>query len=142
MKYVFLFIAMAGCMSAFPQSSYSYFVQMAVRSNISQPVPAKFAFKSVRVPIKTDSLSMEQFHLRYYKTMEAGTVLLTSGALITASHILVAAFVPHFNRDVVISLATIGVATATAGSIVLPLGASERHRYKRTLKIELARRNL
>jgi hypothetical protein len=142
MKHLLLFIVLVDFTCAFSQRNDNYYIQLALQANIKRPVPPAFAFKSVRVPVKTDSISLAAFHAKYYKTMVAGTVLLSSGILITLSHIVVAAAVPHFNRNMVISLAAIGVGTATSGSITLPLGASERHRYKRTLKIELAKRGL
>ena len=72
--------------------------------------------------------------------MQIGTGLLSGGVLLVAAHIFVVAFVPHFNRNAVIATAAIGVGAMSPGSLLLPIAASERHRYKKTLRIELAKR--
>ena len=124
----------------FPQSDY--FAKMAADAGVKRPVPFKYAMRTVRVPIKTDSLSMVQWHHDYILRMRVGTGLLSSGVLLVAAHILVVAFVPHFNRDAVIATAAIGVGAMSPGSLLLPIATSERHRYKKTLRIELAKRGL
>lgn len=142
MKQLVLFCLVVISVCVMGQGNIDYMFKMAADVGIKRPIPAKYALKSVRVPIKTDSLSMVHFHAKYYKTMEAGTIMLSAGSLLTIAHILVAEFVPHYSFNGVVALATIGVATATAGSITLPLGASKRHRYKRSIKIALAKEGL
>lgn len=142
MKYFFLFTVLLTGLNTFSQASQDYFRKMAIDVSIKRPVPPKFASRAVRVPIKTDSFSMEEWHRTYILRMRVGTGLLGGGILLVAAHILVAAFVPHYNRNAVIATAAVGVGTMTTGSILLPVATSERHRYKKTLRIELAKRGL
>jgi hypothetical protein len=124
------------------QSNSDYFIKMAADAGIERPVPQKYKSLVVRVPIKTDSISMVQWRKNYILRMQLGTGLLSGGILLVAAHIFAVAFVPHFNRNAVIATAAIGVGTMSAGALLLPIAVSERHRYKKTLRIELAKRGL
>jgi hypothetical protein len=142
MKFIVLIIFVAQGLVAFPQMNTDYLGKMALNVGIKQPVARSFAYKAVKRPVNLDSVNLVKFHSAYVKTLYAGSITVSSGVLLVVSHILVAAFVPHFNRDGVIVLATFGVASFTAGSLAVPLGASEMHRYKKSLKIALAKRDL
>ena len=140
MKYLIFLMVMLNNQVIFSQSNSDYFLKMAADAGIKRPVPLTYASMAVRVPIKTDSISMAQWRKNYILRMQIGTGLLSGGILLVAAHIFVVAFVPHFNRNAVIATAAIGVGTMSAGSLLLPIAASERHRYKKTLTIELAKR--
>ena len=131
---------MYGGFISYAQSDLSYLKKAALNAGISQPVPSNYASLTVKRPVKMDSLSLTKFRHDYKVKMQAGTALVGGGLLVMVSHIMIVALVPHFDRNLVISLATIGIGSMTAGSVVLPLGASERHRYKKSLRIELAKR--
>jgi hypothetical protein len=140
MKYLVLFLTLFFASATFAQIDSGYVVRMANEAGIKRPVPGKFAGRSVRVPISMDSFALTKFHTKYIRTMTAGTVLLSSGVLLVAAHIFVVAFVPHYNRNAVIATAAIGVSAMSPGSLVLPIGTSFRHRYKKSLRIALAQK--
>lgn len=142
MKYIVLSTFLLFAFTSFSQSDSSYMIKMADEAGIIRPVPQKFANRSVRVPISMDSFALTKFHSKYVKSMQAGTALLSSGVLLVAAHIFVVAFVPHYNRNAVIATAAIGVSAMSPGSLLLPIGASFRHRYKKSLRISLAQRGL
>ena len=142
MKYIILLITLHIGSVSFAQSDSGYIMRAAAEAGIKRPIPHEFASQSVRVPISMDSFALAKFHSRYIKTMTAGTVLLSSGVLLVAAHIFVVAFVPHYNRNAVIATAAIGVSAMSPGSLTLPIGASMRHRYKRSLRISLAQKGL
>jgi len=126
----------------FSQSDSEYIIKMAADAGIKRPVPPPYASLAVRVPIKTDSISMAQWRKNYILRMQIGTGLLSGGILLVAAHIFAVAFVPHFNRNGVIATAAIGVTAMSAGALLLPIAASERHRYKKTIRIALAKEGL
>ena len=142
MKYILLFVALITGSGSFAQSDSGYIVRMAAEAGVKRPVPHEFATRSVRMPVSMDSFALAKFHSKYVKSMTAGTVLTTSGVLLVAAHIFVVAFVPHYNRNAVIAAAAIGVSAMSPGSLLLPIGASFRHRYKKSLRISLAQRGL
>jgi hypothetical protein len=142
MKYLLVLLCFFCLWQASAQSDTSYMTGLAAGVGIHRPVPVVFASRTVRVPIRTDSLSMVQFHTRYIRMMQSGTVLTATGALLVVAHILVVAYVPHYNRNAVISAAAIGVSAMSPGSLVLPIGASFRHRYKKSIRIALAKEGL
>jgi hypothetical protein len=142
MKYFFFVMLIFYGLTVLPQSTENYIPKMASAAGIKQPVPQKVASRVVRRPIKMDSISLVNFHKTYVTTTWAGSGVLIGGTLLVVSHIMIAALVPNFNRNLVITLATFGVAGFTAGGIALPLGTNEMHRYKKSLRIELAKKGL
>ena len=142
MKLLVLILTLFISLLSYAQGDTSYLTRFAAEANVKRPISPVFKTRAVRVPIAMDSFSLTRFHTKYIRTMTAGTVLLGSGTLIMVSHIFIAAFAPHFNRNGIISLAAIGVSTMTAGSITLPVGTSYRHRYKKSLRIALAKDGL
>jgi hypothetical protein len=142
MRYFLIFFITLHSLAVFSQSTAELYVRLATKSGIKQPVPQRFASLVLKHPIQMDSLSLAHFHHTYITRMIAGTTLLATGTVIMVSHIFAAAFIHNFNRDAVIVAAAIGVSSMTAGSIVLPFGASERHRYKKSLRIVLAGKGL
>ena len=142
LKFILLALISFHVLIACAQSNTGYMLKMAQDAGIKRPVPQAFASQSVKVPIKTDSILMTQWHRNYVLRMQIGTGLLIGGVLLVAAHIFVVAFVPHFNRDAVIATAAIGVGTMSAGAFLLPIAASERHRYKKTIRIALAKEGL
>ena len=72
MKYILFIIFIIYGFIAGAQSYAGYMDKMARDAGIKQPVAPKFAFKSVRVPVKADSISLVNFHSKYIKMMQAG----------------------------------------------------------------------
>ena len=142
MRYV-LFVLMAlAYTTAFSQTDAGYMIAMAKKAGIQRPVPQAFASRIVKRPIKMDSLSLAQFHRVYFNTMAAGTALWVGGSLLVLSHALIFVANPKANFAMLATLAAVGVTAWTAGGVVLPIGAWERHRYKKSLKIALAKEGL
>jgi len=142
MKYLLVVMICLNGLMVFSQSNSDYFIKMAADAGIKRPVPQVFASQSVKRPIMMDSLSLIQFHRVYVNTMVAGTSLWVGGTLLVLTHVLISVVNPRFNFAAVATLAAVGVTAWTVGGVVLPIGSWERHRYKKTLRIELAKRGL
>ena len=142
MRYIIIVMIILKGMVAFAQSNTDYMLKMAADAGIKRPVPQAFASQLVKKPMPMDSVSLVKFHRVYVNTMVAGTSLWVGGTVLVISHFLISLTNPRFNFPLVASLAAVGVTAWTAGGVVLPISAWERHRYKKSLKIELAKRGL
>jgi hypothetical protein len=78
----------------------------------------------------------------YAHTLIAGTSLWVGGTLLVLAHILIPSVDSHYNSPLVSTLATVGVVAWGAGAVVLPIGGWEKHRYNKSLRIELAKRGM
>jgi hypothetical protein len=124
------------------QVSSDYLLKMANTAGIKRPVPLAFAARIVKRPITMDSVSLVHFHRMYAHTLIAGTSLWVGGTLLVLAHILIPSVDSHYNSPLVSTLATVGVVAWGAGAVVLPIGGWEKHRYNKSLRIELAKRGM